>query len=45
MNKSATIFTTLLSLTFAQADMGSIPAKSGIKITEPAQNAIIVWNG
>jgi len=38
----------LLSLSLsmiARADMGSIPFKKGVQITEPKQDAIIAWNG
>ena len=42
------LFIVISALVYAQsvgADMGSIPFKSGVVISEPKQDAIIAWNG
>ena len=39
------IVTLLIGSQLLSADMGSIPFKKGIVITEPKQDAIIAWNG
>jgi hypothetical protein len=38
-------FFTIAFPNFSRADMGSIPFKEGVRISEPQQDAIIAWNG
>ena len=46
MNAIRTILALAVALPLmSRADMGSIPFKKGVRISEPEQDAIIAWNG